>query len=119
MAVAAFGLFIVAAGIWAVVSTLELEVRGLAHTFSRAPGAFSASVAPEAAQLSYWIHLGLGCLLVIVGCVLLVLPFTTSGHRLRFPHGEGPSWSGRGVLRLLGWFVVTFIFIGIWKSFFG
>lgn len=71
-------------GLWGVVSTLELAKKGQAHTFSRHYSTFSAAAAPGAFEWSYWFHLALGALLLIVGVAALVFPFTRRGRRITF-----------------------------------
>jgi hypothetical protein len=114
------GITLCGAGLWMVVSTLELAEKGLAHAFSRKPGTFSENSAPEAFEWSYWFHLGLGLLCLLGGVYMLVVPFSKRGRRIRFEHEAGTeSWSVKGVLRLLGLSLVLFVFIGLWKRFVG
>ena len=103
-------------GLWSVVSTLELAQSGLAHTFSRRAETFSSAASPNAVIWSYWIHLGLGAFLMLVGIYLLAAPFTKWGQRIRFERNQNTeSWSAKGVLQLLLISILMFIAIAIWK----
>lgn len=59
-------------GLWAIVSTLALAGQGQAHTFSRHYVTFSATAAPEAFVLSYWLHLAVGLFLLLLGILHMV-----------------------------------------------
>ena len=103
-------------GLWLVVSTLELAQSGAAHTFSRKASTFSAAAAPTAAIWSYWIHLGLGAILIMAGVYLLAAPFTKRGQRIRFEKNQNTeSWSAKGVFQLLCISILMFIAIALWK----
>lgn len=71
-------------GLWMALSTLELEKRGLAHTFRRHNTVFSRDVSPAAFDGSFWFHLCLGCLMLLIGVLCLVLPLTRYGARIKF-----------------------------------
>ncbi len=103
-------------GLWLVVSTLELAQSGSAHTFSRRADTFSSTAAPTAAILSFWIHLGLGAFLILLGLYLLAAPFGKRGKRIRFEKSQGTdSWSAKGVLQLLCISILMFVAIALWK----
>ena len=71
-------------GLWAILSTLELAGRGMAHTFSRHNTIFSKVSSPGSFELSFWFHLGLGTFILLLGVLAIVLPLTPLGTRIKF-----------------------------------
>lgn len=114
------GIAMCSAGLWTIISTLEMAEQGEAQRFSRKIITFSKSAEPEAFAWSYWGHLGLGAFIFLVGTYFLVAPFTKRGRQISFQQMTvtKPS-SAMGVLRLLGISFVLFVFIWFWRNFFG
>ncbi len=71
-------------GLWAVLSTLELAEKNMAHTFSRHNTVFSRAASPESFEWSFWFHLCLGALILLLGVGAMLLPLTPLGSRIKF-----------------------------------